>query len=200
MHQPSPTILRPPVAGVFRALAHAVALIASARRILNPSNIPTRARLRHQLIAREDAEAESTASLLGRRIPVKVLAERSAVYLPIVLVRRGPADEDRRCAVLVVLARLAAGRGVFVRALVFDAAGAGAVVRDAVEGSSAPALSCDAVGGVGAFVHALPFYGCASCHSGAVDRGGCSRHGDIVGWSDGHVCSSDIGIGQARDH
>lgn len=146
MHQSPAKTSRPPVAGIFRALAHAVTLIASTRGVLNLSNIPTRARLRHQLIAREDAEAESTASLLGRRIPVKVLAERSAVYLPIVLVRRGPADEDRRCAVLVVLARLAAGGGVFVRALVFDTAGAGAVVGDAIEGSAAPALACDAVG------------------------------------------------------
>ena len=138
MYRSPPTTLRPPVAGVSRALAHAVTLIASAWRVFNPSNIPTRARLRHQLIAREDTEAKPTAFLLGMRVPVEMLAERSAVYLPVVLVRRGPADEDRRCAVLVVLARLAAGRGVFVRALVFDAAGAGAVVGDAIEGSAAP--------------------------------------------------------------
>lgn len=58
-------------------------------------------------------------------------------------------------------------------------------------------------GGVGAFVHTLPCHRCASRHSGAVDRGGCSRHGDIIGWSYGHIGSGDIRIGQAgggRDH
>lgn len=146
IHQPSSTILRPPVASILRALAHAVALIASTWCVLNSSNIPTRPRLRHQLIAREDAEAEPTALLLGLRVLVEMLAERRTVYLPVVLVRRRPTNEDRSGAVLVVLARLAAGGSVFVRAFVFDAAGAGAVVRDAVEGSAAPALACDAVG------------------------------------------------------
>ena len=146
MHQPSSTILRPPVSGVLGALAHAIALIASARSILNLSNIPARARLRHQLIAREHAEPKPTASLLRLRVLVEMLAERRAVHLPVVLIRRMPANEDRRGAVLVVLARLAARGGVFVCVLVFDAAVAGAVVRDAVERCSAPALTCNAVG------------------------------------------------------
>lgn len=94
----------------------------------------------------KNAEPKTTAALLRLRVLVEMLAERRTVYLPIVLVRRRSANEDRRGTVLVVLARLAAGRGVFVRAPVFGATGAGAVVRDAVERSAAPALACDAIG------------------------------------------------------
>jgi len=153
----------------MRALAHTIALKARPRSILNLRNIPTRARLRHQLITREHAEPKPTTLLFRPRVPIEQLAERRAVYLSIVLVRRRPADEDRRRAVLVVLARLAAGGSVFVRALVFRTAVTGAVIRDAVEGGSAPALACDAIGAdqVG------------SCAFGGLGRGGGGRAGDF---------------------
>lgn len=142
----SSALLWPPIASIMRTLPHAVALIASSRRILNLSNIPTRPRLRHELITREHTKPKPTTLLLSLRVLVEQLAKRSAVDLSFVLISRRPANENRSSAVLVVLARLAASGSVFVRALVFDAAGAGAVVRDTIQGRSAPALACDTVG------------------------------------------------------
>jgi hypothetical protein len=142
----SSTLLWPPVPSVMRALPHAITLIASPRRILNLRNIPASPRLRHQLITREDTKPKPTALLPRLRVLVEELAKRSAICLSVILISRGTTNENRSSAVVIVLARLAARRSVFVRALVFDAAGARAVVRDAVEGRSAPALACDAVG------------------------------------------------------
>jgi hypothetical protein len=133
------------VAGVSSALADAVAFPASARSVLDLSNVAASAGLGNLLVTGEDAEAHATALSVGLWVLIVEFAERSAVCTGALISRR-TGNEDGGSAVLVVLAGLAASGGVLVGAFVLDAAVAVAIVGDAVEGSTAPALVCDAVG------------------------------------------------------
>lgn len=136
------------------------------------------------------------------RVVVEELTEGSAIC-PWVLVGWVTADEDGGGAVLVILAGLATGGSILVSALIFDGAGAGAVVGDAVEGSAAVALAGDAVCAdeVGWRAFRGLGHGRGGCAGGLEDGrgtvdgyGGPRRaRGDIDDFSrsscDGRVCS-----------
>jgi hypothetical protein len=165
------------VAGVSSALANAVALPTSTRSILDLSNVAASAGLGNLLVTREDAEAHATALPVRWRVLVVEFAERSAICTRALIGRRA-GNEDGGGAVLVVLAGLAAGGGVFVGTFILDTAVAVAIVGDAVERSTAPALVCDAIGTDEISGRAL----CGLRNSG----GGCARSlknglGAIVG-------------------
>jgi hypothetical protein len=127
------------VAGISGALADAVAFPASARSILNLSNVTASSGLGNLLVTREDAEPHATALSVGLRVLVVEFAEKSAVCTKALISRR-TGNKDGGSAVLVVLVGLTASGSVLVGASVLDAAVA------VVEGSTAPALVYDAVG------------------------------------------------------